>query len=448
MSKLIMSMSGVRGIVGESLTPEIVQNIALAFGTYVGKGPIILGGDTRPSYDMIHSTVVGALLSVGIDIIDIGQVPTPTVQQMIKFYKAKGGIVITASHNPIIWNGIKLMSGLGSFLNEEEHRDFMEVYDKQLFNLKSWDNIGSITKDTQAITKHVDIILDTIDVDSIKNKKLKVLVDVNNGTGALANPELLSRLGVEFDILNSDPKQPFAHNPEPVKDNLVELQKAMKQGNYDIGFAQDADADRLVIIDEQGRFIGEDYSLAYCIDYLLRFESGKNKKVVVNLSTSRVIEDISSLHNAETIYTKIGESNVTEGLRENQATVGGEGNGGVIYPRVGWGRDSLVGIVVALKHLAESNCPVSEVVSTYPSYIMSREKISVDNRDDINQFLSKIELLFEGNKLDRQDGVKVIFDDSWVHVRPSNTEPIIRIFVEAPNQEIVDGLLTKIATIK
>lgn len=444
---LIMSLSGTRAIIGESFKPTIALEIGMAFGSFVQKGPVIVGGDTRVSHEMIKSAVISGLLSVGIDVIDIGKVTTPTVQQMIKHYNASGGMVITASHNPIQWNGVKLMNSSGSFLDNDEHQQFMNYYQSKSFSLQPWQSIGKITKDDTAIEKHVQIILDKIDVSSIRESKISVLVDANNGAGAVANPVLLDALGVSYKILNAEPNGRFAHDPEPTKENLKELQEELAKGGYDIGFAQDADADRLVILDENGRFIGEDYSLAYCVDYILSTETDPSKKVVVNLSTSQVLTDVSKKHNATIFHTKIGEANVTEGIKAQKATVGGEGNGGVIFPKVGWGRDSLVGITIALKHLAESKKRVSEIVNTYPSYVMIRDKFTVSTKEEVAQYLSKIDSYFSSHTKDKQDGVKVLFDNAWVHVRPSNTEPIVRVFIEAPTAEKAQELLNEVRSI-
>lgn len=444
MSSLIMSISGMRAVVGDTLDPSLALKMGKAFGTFIGKGPVIIGGDTRVSYDMVQKAVVSGLVSVGTDVIDVGRVLTPTVQQMIRTFKARGGIVVSASHNPIQWNGIKLMNEDGSFLTPEEYANFEPLLQEDSFKLKTWDAIGRVTEIHDAVQRHVDIILSQIDTSSIKESKLRVLIDPNNGAGALANPILLDALGVDYDILNAEPNGHFNHDPEPLEANLSELKESLKKGHYDIGFAQDADADRLVILDENGRFIGEDYSLGICIDYILQTEASPSDCVVVNLSTSLVIENIAKKYGLSTHYTKIGETNVTQGIRHHNAIAGGEGNGGVIYPKVGWGRDSLVGIVLALKHLAETKRKVSEIVSTYPSFVMIKDKYTIATRDDVLPFLEKIKAHYAEKKLDTQDGVKVYFDNAWIHVRPSNTEPIVRIFVEAPSQEDAQKLIADV----
>ena len=451
MSNLMISPSGIRGVVGDSLTPQLALEVGMSFGNLMGKGPVILGGDTRTSHSTYVAAVQAGLQAVGTDVITIGKVTTPTVQQLIKIHQAKGGIVITASHNPIIWNGLKLMNHTGSFLTDSEYDTFIKYYENKTFKLSNWDNQGNVIHDNLALESHVDLILSKIDTNIIKNSSLKVLIDANNGTGALANPILLDKLGISYKLLNNEPNGRFNHDPEPLEKNLSGIIEELKSGDYDIGFVQDADADRLVILDENGRFIGEDYSLAFCIDYILNYEQKNQaiKDVVVNLSTSKIIEDISKEANATIYQTKIGEPNVTAKLKELNAVVGGEGNGGIIYPTIGWGRDSLVGIVIALKYLAESKTKVSDIVATYPQYKMLREKFTVSSREEIDSFLEKIESHFKQRfKIDKQDGVKVLFETGWIHVRPSNTEPIIRIFIEEQSLQKAKELYKEVISLK
>jgi len=447
MSTLIESISGTRAVVGDSLTPALIIKMGMAFGLMLGKGPVVVGSDTRTSHEMVVSLLKGALLSVGTDVIEIGIVPTPTVQQLIRHHKAAGGMVATASHNPIIWNGIKLMNREGSFLNDAEYEVFQTYMNKEQFPLADWKNLGVLSSDKKALEVHVNKIMEAVDVSALKTSGLRVLVDVNNGTGALADLVLFEKLGVEYELLNAEPNGLFSHDPEPLKKNLSAIIEKMKTGNYDIGFVQDADADRLVILDETGEFIGEDYSLGFCIDYILQQEKVAKKEVVVNLSTSQVIEDIAKKHGATVVYTKIGETNVTQKLKQLQAVVGGEGNGGVIYPKVGWGRDSLVGIVIALKYLAESKKKVSEIVKDYPRYVMLREKIQVSTKDQVKISLDKIEKGYGQFKQNTEDGVKVWLAEGWLHVRPSNTEPIIRVFIEAPNNEKAQSTFEEVMAI-
>ncbi|MFC1770710.1 phosphoglucosamine mutase [Candidatus Margulisiibacteriota bacterium] len=444
MKSLIESLSGTRGIIGENLHPKIGLNMATAFGTLVGKGPVIVGGDTRVSYEMLKNTVISGLISVGTDVIDIGKVPTPTVQQMIIHHKAAGGMVITASHNPVMWNGIKLMNKTGSFLDDTEYEKYLKIYHADAIKLADWPDLGSISRDDKALEKHIDKIISILDIAPIKNSGLKVLIDPNNGAGCIPNEMLLKKLNIDYTIINKEPHGRFTHNPEPVKANLNQIMAELSSGKYDIGFVQDADADRLVILDEKGTFIGEDYSLAFCMDYILSKDQSTNKKIVVNLSTSMIADWLAKKYNAEIFYTIIGESNVTQEIKRQNALVGGEGNGGVIYPKVGWGRDSLVGIVIALKHLAEKKQSVSEIIATYPKYILLRDKIQISAREDADKYLAAIEDKHKNCKINKEDGIKIIFEESWAHIRPSNTEPIMRMFVEAGDEVKAKLLLSEI----
>lgn len=446
MKPLIMSMSGMRGLIGENLHPQVALNMAMAFGAYLKKGPVIVGGDTRVSYDMLHNAVISGLIAVGIDVIDIGKVPTPTVQHLIRYHNAAGGIVITASHNPIMWNGIKLMNGTGAFLDTAEYDQYSRYYQNlSEIKLVTWDKLGKVSHNPKALEIHVDAILSKLDISAIQSAGLKVLVDPINATGCMANPILFKKLNVQYEMINSDPTGVFAHDPEPIRANLGQMMKKMKeQGGFDIGFVQDADADRLVLFDEKGDFVGEDNSLAFGIDYILSTITDPIKKVVVNLSTSMIIEEIAKKYGATVSYTKVGESNVTQGIKAINAQVGGEGNGGVIYPKVGWGRDSLVGMTIALKYLAESKKTVSEIVSQYPKFVMLREKIEVKNREEVQLLLQKAERTFQNSPVNRDDGLKFTFPGAWLHIRPSNTEAIVRIFIEAKTKEDAMQLLQKV----
>ena len=446
MKNLMISASGIRGIIGETLGPELALKIAYAFSNFLAEGPVVLGGDTRTSYHLLFSAVSAGLISKGRTVIDIGQVPTPTAQQMISHHHAAGAIVITASHNPVIWNGLKLMNSSGSFLEEEEFQHFLHEFEKESHDtLKPWDKLGHVIKEPKAISYHIQKILSVLPVQGlIQSANLRVLVDANHGTAAIADPLLFEALGVRYTLLGKTPDGRFSHTPEPNKENLSELIDAMSSGQYDIGFAQDPDADRLVIVDEKGRFIGEDYSLAFCMDYLLSKEEKNNHPVVVNLSTSYIVSDIAKKYDRQVHYTRIGETNVTKGIKQHQAPVGGEGNGGVIYPKIGWGRDSLVGIVCALAFLAENKKTVSQIVSTYPQYTLVREKKQLEKREDIQHYLNHIQEVFQGHPMDTQDGIKVLLDRSWLHVRASNTEPIIRFFAEAPTEKEAKLLIEKV----
>ncbi len=444
MSHLVVSASGTRGVVGETMTPELAVRISRTFGSYVNQGTVVVGGDTRTSTDCLKYAVISSLLSVGCDVIDVGKVPTPTVQQMVRYHQAAGGIVVTASHNPVIWNGIKLMNHQGAFLNEQAYSNYSQLYEENPQPYVAWNQLGQYREDPNAIQRHVDLILTHLDPTPIQNSSLRVLIDPNNGAGAIANPILFEKLGVQYDMINEQANGHFNHPPEPVEAHLADTMSQLRSGKYDIGFVQDADADRLVMLGENGQFFGEDYSLALCVDHILGTEAAPSPSVVVNLSTSLVIESVAKRHQASVYYTKIGEPYVSQGLRDHKGLVGGEGNGGVIYPKIGWGRDSLVGMVVGLRHLAMTKSPLSKIIGSYPKYWMHRDKFQVNSRDDIAGFLSQVESQFQGEKMDKQDGVKVILDNAWVHVRPSNTEPIVRLFIEASNESQLHALIEKV----
>ena len=434
MSQLMVSSSGLRGIVGEHLNPTIVDPFVRSFLNVCPEGPIVVGGDTRTSHDALAQLVMAICQLCGRDVIYIGKVPTPTVQQMVRHHGAAGGFAITASHNPVEWNGIKIIDASGSFLSETAYAAFHHHYqNNQHVPFQAWGVQGARCDDTQALSRHVDRILEALPTKDIK--PMKVLIDVNHGAACHADTVLFKALGLDVDYLYNTPDGRFSHSPEPLKANLTQLCNAMARGQYDIGFAQDPDADRLVIVDENGRFIGEDYSLAFCMDYYLGLQAIQNPSIVVNLSTSNVIQYIAEKHRATLVQTKIGEPNVTAKMKELDACIGGEGNGGIICPAIGWGRDSLTGIVLALLHVSSTNQSVSRIVSEYPQYVMVRDKQPLESRDLVNQKLMKVADRFRNEPINRDDGIKVSFESSWVHIRPSNTEPIVRIFAEALTQE-------------
>ena len=449
MSKLMISSSGLRGIVGEHLTAEKIDKFVRAFLNWLPDGKVVIGGDTRTSHDAVVRLVTSICQLSGRDVVYIGKVPTPTVQQMVRSHVAAGGIAITASHNPVEWNGIKIINSSGSFLSKPEYDAFFSGYQNESFTkYQPWHEVGNYSHDQKALDNHVSKIEYVLPVKNLKSTKLKVLVDVNHGTGAIADPILFSKFGIEVDYLFSEPDGKFSHTPEPLAHNLTELCEQMKTGNYDIGFAQDPDADRLVIVDENGRFIGEDYSLAFCMDYYLNSINKKSPNIVVNLSTSMIINYIADKYQATLFHTKIGEPNVTEKMKEVDAVIGGEGNGGVILPDVGWGRDSLTGIVLALLHLQTTNQSVSEIIANYPVFQMVRDKQPLESRESINGKVEAIASYFSNESINLDDGVKVSFTDSWVHIRPSNTEPIVRIFAEAKTIEAANQLITTVKGIE
>lgn len=441
------SSSGLRGVVGDHLTTDLIDGFVRAYLAWLPEGKIVIGGDTRTSYDAFTQLVASICQLCGRDVVIIGKVPTPTVQQMVRKNLAAGGFAITASHNPVIWNGIKIIDSSGSFLSSSAYAEFNEYYkSKKVAPYVDWSKQGIRVVDDQALESHVEVIKSVLPVNKIK--PLRVLIDVNHGAGKYADNILFKHLPkVTVDYLFDGNDGEFSHAPEPVTEHLTDLCAKMKAGNYDIGFAQDPDADRLVIVDENGRFIGEDYSLAFSMDYYLSQVNQANPNVVVNLSTSKIIEFIAKKYNATLYQTKIGEPNVTAKMKETSATIGGECNGGIILPDVGWGRDSLTGIVLSLLHLSESGKSVSQIIANYPAYVMVREKQPLKSRADIQEKVERVANYFSNESINMDDGVKISFENSWVHIRPSNTEPIIRIFAEALNGSDANRLVDKVKSL-
>lgn len=446
MAELIVSQSGMRGIVGDTLTPYIALDVGVAFGHFVSGGTVVVGGDTRPSHAMLKQAVMAGLMSVGCAVIDVGKVPTPTVQQAIRHHRAMGGIVITASHNPAPWNGLKLMQASGCFLDDEAYDQFQTVYQNrhQLTGV-AWDRVGQCTEDPDAIKRHVDRVLSVINMPDVSH--LSVLVDANHGTGCVATPILLEALGVQYTLIQPDGDGYFSHPPEPIRANLDAIVHRMQSGGYDIGFVQDPDADRLVIVDECGRYIGEDYTLGLCVDYLLSTHKASDSTVVVNLSTSALLHDIVASHQAQLIETKIGETHVTQALMKHRGLVGGEGNGGVIYPEVGWGRDSLVGMALLLKALVSQSISVSQWANRFHRYEFLKESVPVTASMNLNVVIQTLKQQFSEYRANHSDGLKLMGNNAWIHVRSSNTEPIIRIFIEAKTQELCRNIMAKVKTV-
>ena len=432
---LKISISGVRGIVGESLTPEITLAFAQAFGTFTKGGKIVVGMDSRTSGPALKSAIFAGLLSCGCETIDIGICPTPTVQLMVKELRAQGGIIVTASHNPAEWNGIKFVRADGIFLNEKEANELIEIYEQKKFSHSPQADWESIQGDPSAIYTHIRQLLRLINVRKIRKAKLKVALDSCNGAGSKITLLMLKELGCKVHFINCDLTKPFPRNPEPIPENLKELCLLVKSQKCDVGFAQDADADRLAIVDEKGNPIGEENTLALAADYVLKHSRDRKKIVVTNLSTTRLIDDVAKKHHASIIRTKIGEVNVTEEMKTVRATIGGEGNGGVIWPAIGYSRDSLAGIALILSNLAESKLKISELLAQFPKYYIVKTKVACKNQSEASDLIEKVKSKFSGHPLDVTEGVKVNFPDGWLHVRSSNTEPIVRIIAEATSEE-------------
>lgn len=453
---LKISISGVRGIANESLTPQIALDFALAFGSWCNGGKVILGYDPRVSMEVFRSAVVSGLVATGCEVIDIGVVPTPTVQIMVREQGAAGGVIITASHNPIMWNGLKFVRHDGIFLNEAQAGDLISRYEKiaqsgpvradatsAFISYKPFDCLGRLTMQPDALTLHMNKVLAQVNLTAIRGRQLNVALDTCNGGGSIVLPRLLEALGCKVTVLNGEPTGRFSHNPEPVPSNLTELSQVMKNGNYDVGFAVDADADRLAIINEKGDPIGEDYTLTLLTDYMLAKTSGKGL-VVTNLSTTQCIDKIAQRYGADVIRTKIGEVNVSEVLLQKSGTVGGEGNGGVMIPAIGFGRDSLAGVAFICELIASRGKTVSALVGDMPSYIMVKDKVELSGTLDLAAVLANVKTHYSDQHIDDRDGIKVIYTDSWVHIRPSNTEPIIRIIAEDRTAEGAQVLIDQI----
>lgn len=428
MNSLIISVSGVRGIVGEALTPEILTRFGAAFGTYIESGKVAIGRDTRVSGEMVKHSVLGGLLSTGCRIIDIGIAATPSCQLMVEELNASGGIVVSASHNPVEWNALKFFRRGGLYLNSRQANEFLNIYYRGNFKKVRWNEIKEVERDKTAISRHLKRVLQNIDVEAIRKKRFKVALDCCNGAGSVITPLLLEELSCEVIKIHCQPNGLFPHNPEPIFVNLGELSKLVKQGRVDIGFAQDADADRLAVVSEKGQILGEEYSLALVVAHIL--SSGRRGKIVCNLSTSRLIDDIARQYKTHVIRTKVGEVNVAETMKKEHAVIGGEGNGGIIDPRVHYCRDSFIGIGLILEYMARTGKRISTLSRALPTYHIVKMKIDCP-QEKSPMAIQSIRKAFSHEKLDLREGIKINWPDAWVHIRPSGTEPVIRVIAEA-----------------
>ncbi len=449
MSELMISVAGIRGIIGDNITPDLFSKMASAFGSYRGgqKAKIILGNDSRISGDMLKHAVYAALVSVGCEVIDIGLCATPTVGIQIRKQNAQGGIMLSASHNPIQWNALKIMWEDGIFMDADHGAEFLRIFQENLIQYSDVFHLGKITLHPEAMDEHRALILSHVDVESIRACKFKVAYDPCNGSGGPMILPLLEQLGCEVFSINAQPNGIFAHTPEPVPENLVQLCDLVKAHHTDIGIATDPDVDRVAFVSEKGTPIGEENGLALVVDYVLgsrKPASVTTPTVAVNMSTTRAIEDVAEKHGAKVHRTKIGEANVARTMiTDPNCIIGGEGNGGVIYPPTHYGRDAAIGIALVLEMLAKSSKPLSEKAAEIPSYIIVKDKIILD-RDQIPVLLEKVKTVHVNDSVNTLDGVKVNFKDSWVHVRPSGTEPIVRIIAEAKTLELAKELCNKV----
>ena len=449
---LIKSISGIRGTIGgkvdDNLTPVDVVKFTAAFGTWLQKTQnkkdltLVIGRDARISGAMVNSLVTATLQGLGINVVDLGLSTTPTVEVMVPELNAAGGIILTASHNPKQWNALKLLNEKGEFISGKDGAEMLEIAEKEDFNFAEVDDLGKYETRTDAFDIHIQKILDLpmVDAEAVKSKKFKVVLDAVNSTGGISLPPLLEKLGCEVVKLYCEPNGQFPHNPEPLKEHLTDICDLIKKEGADVGIVVDPDVDRLALIDENGEMFGEEYTLVAVADYLLRHKKGV---AISNLSSSRALRDVARNLDSEYFASAVGEVNVVTLMKEKNSVIGGEGNGGIIYPDLHYGRDSLVGVALFLTHLAKENKTVSELRATYPAYYMGKKKIELTPEIDVDALLVKMQEEYKNEEISTIDGVKIDFPENWVHLRKSNTEPIIRIYTEAFSQQEADELADK-----
>ena len=446
---LIKSISGIRGTIGgrsgDTLNPLDIVKFTSAYATFIrkstpgGSNKIVVGRDARISGEMVKNVVCGTLMGMGFDVVNIGLATTPTTELAVTMCGADGGIIITASHNPRQWNALKLLNNKGEFLTAQDGAEVLSIAEKEDFDFADVDALGKYTEDSTFDEKHINSVLalQTVDAEAVRKAGFKVVVDSVNSVGGVVLPKLLDRLGVTYKMLNGDPTGDFAHNPEPLEKNLSEIMAEMTGGNYDLGIVVDPDVDRLAFICENGKMFGEEYTLVSVADYVLSLTPGNT---VSNLSSTRALRDVTEKHGGKYTASAVGEVNVTTQMKAVQAVIGGEGNGGVIYPASHYGRDALVGIALFLSNLAHKGCKVSELLATYPNYCIAKNRIDLTPSTNIDAILERIKELFKNEQVNDIDGVKIDFPDKWVHLRKSNTEPIIRVYSEAATMEEADAL--------
>lgn len=450
---LIKSISGIRGTIGgrpgEGLSPIDIVIFAAAYGSWLRKSTatsntIVIGRDARISGEMVTSLVSNTLLGLGWDVLNIGLSTTPTVELAVPWTQAAGGIIITASHNPAQWNALKLLNAQGEFISDEEGKELLKIAENQDFTFAQVDNLGKMTYDDSFLKQHIDhvLALTWVNKASIEKANFRILVDAVNSTGGIVVPDLLKALGVlHVDVIFGEPTGNFAHNPEPVPENLNAMIAKMKTGHYDLGIVVDPDVDRLCFISEDGTPFGEEYTLVAVADYILSVTPGNS---VSNLSSTRALRDVTESHGGQYFAAAVGEVNVVDQMKFQNALIGGEGNGGVIFPESHYGRDALVGIGLFLTHLAQKGVSVSQLRASYPEYVISKNKIELSAKLDVDLILKTVAEQYQDQQVNTIDGVKIDFPDRWVHLRKSNTEPIIRIYAEARNQIEADVLAQQI----
>ena len=446
---LIKSISGIRGTIGgrtgDTLNPLDIVKFTTAYATFIrrhttdGSGKIVVGRDARMSGQMVDSIVSGTLVGMGFDVLNIGLATTPTTELAVTMSGADGGIIITASHNPRQWNALKLLNSHGEFLTKDDGNEVLDIAEREDFEYAEVDHLGKIINDSSFDDRHIESVLNLnlVDAEAIRKAGFKVCVDSINSVGGVILPKLLDRLGVEYKFLNADPTGDFAHNPEPLEKNLSGIMDEMKSGAYNLGIVVDPDVDRLAFICEDGRMFGEEYTLVSVADYVLSHTPGNT---VSNLSSTRALRDVTQQHGGTYTAAAVGEVNVTTKMKEVGAVIGGEGNGGVIYPESHYGRDALVGIALFLSSLAHKGCKVSELRATFPEYFIAKNRIDLTPSTDVDAILVKVKEMYSNEQVNDIDGVKIDFPDKWVHLRKSNTEPIIRVYSEASTIEAADAL--------
>jgi phosphomannomutase len=454
---LIKSISGIRGTiggkVGDNLTPVDAVKFASAYGTFLKEGSgalqngrkllVVIGRDARISGPMIHNLVINTLVGLGIDVIDLGLSTTPTVEIAVPLEKADGGIILTASHNPKQWNALKLLNSKGEFLSGKDGERILEIAEDEAFDFVDVDSLGEVISNDAYMDIHIDEVLNLplVDADAVAKRKFKVVVDGVNSSGGIIIPKLLEQMGVECVKLYCEPNGHFPHNPEPLKEHLGDICKLVVEEKADFGIVVDPDVDRLAFISNDGEMFGEEYTLVACADYVLSKTPGNT---VSNMSSSRALRDITKKHQGNYQASAVGEVNVVALMKETNAIIGGEGNGGIIYPESHYGRDSLVGVALFLTHLANLEVTVAELRASYPQYYMSKNKIELTPQIDMDAILIAMTEKYKNEDITTIDGVKIDFASEWVHLRKSNTEPIIRIYTEAPTQLAADALAIRI----
>ena len=448
---LIKSISGIRGTIGgntgDTLNPLDIVKFTSAYATFIaengGKRRIVVGRDARISGEMVRSVVCGTLLGMGFDVIDLGLATTPTTELAVRHHNADGGIIITASHNPTQWNALKLLNAQGEFLTAADGARVLEIAESEAFVYADVEHLGTYATDPDFDSRHIaDVLaLNLVNVEAVKARRFRVCVDAINSVGGIILPRLLDALGVEYTVLNAEPTGRFAHNPEPLERNLQGIMDEIRKGGYDLGIVVDPDVDRLAFISEDGTMFGEESTLVSVADYILSHTPGNT---VSNLSSTRALRDVTLRHGGKYFASAVGEVNVTTKMKEAGAVIGGEGNGGVIYPESHYGRDALVGIALFLSLLAERGLTLTQLRATLPTYFIAKNRIDLTPSTDIDSILARVKEMYADEQVTDIDGVKIDFADKWVHLRKSNTEPIIRVYSEASSIEEADALGKKL----